>query len=164
MSAPQPDTPQPDTPQPDTPKPDSGPDTPQPESGPDPKYASTSSTRRRGHRKRDAPTHATEGLGDASAPAHATEGLGDASAPAHAFQGLKEQLVLVLASEPCDEGFEEEAPPDPVPEGDDLMVARLNLVSVSGPPDKTPATHPAWVVFFGLCGRLVSALKAGVLL
>ncbi|KAK5600588.1 hypothetical protein CRENBAI_010394 [Crenichthys baileyi] len=111
------DTPQPDTPQPDTPQPD----TPQP----DPESALTSSTRRRGRHKRDAPAHATEGLGDASAPAHATEGLGDASAPAHvsegpadtsapSLQGFSGKLVLVLASEQCDEGFEEEALPDPV--------------------------------------------------
>ncbi|KAK5610388.1 hypothetical protein CRENBAI_005402 [Crenichthys baileyi] len=145
---PQPDTPQPETLQPDTPQPDTPqPDTPQP----DPKSASTSSTRRRGRRKRDAsvhatedlcnasapahasedlgdasaPAHAIEGFGDASAPAHATEGLGDTSAPAHAtegpadasapsLQGFSGKLVLVLASEPCDEGFEEEEPPDPV--------------------------------------------------
>ncbi|KAK5619920.1 hypothetical protein CRENBAI_005175 [Crenichthys baileyi] len=142
---PQSDTPQPDTPQPvsarpDTPQPVSArPDTPQPVSArPDPKSASTSSTRRRGRRKRDAsvhatgglcdasaPVHATEGLCDASAPVHATEGLCDASAPVHAtegptdasapsFQGFSGKLVLVLASEPCDEGFEEEEPPDPV--------------------------------------------------
>ncbi|KAK5620055.1 hypothetical protein CRENBAI_002675 [Crenichthys baileyi] len=71
---------------------------------------------------------ATEGpRGDASAPAHATEGLCDASAlltplgslrrlspcstPLRGFSG---KLVLVLASEPCDEGYEEEEPPDPV--------------------------------------------------
>ncbi|KAK5613339.1 hypothetical protein CRENBAI_023513 [Crenichthys baileyi] len=39
---------------PDTPQPDSRPDTPQPDSRPEPKSASTSSTRRRGRRKRDA--------------------------------------------------------------------------------------------------------------
>ncbi|MEQ2178272.1 hypothetical protein GOODEAATRI_012323, partial [Goodea atripinnis] len=58
-----------------------------------------------------ASAHATEGLGNASAPAHATEGLGDASTSApslQAFQGFSEELVLVLASEPRDEGFEEE--------------------------------------------------------
>ncbi|KAK5601013.1 hypothetical protein CRENBAI_005420 [Crenichthys baileyi] len=121
------------------------PDTPQP----DPKSASTSSTRRRGRRKRgasaqfikglgdtSAPAHATEGPGDASAPAHATEGPGDASAPVHATEGpgdtsapvhateglgdasasvhATESFVLILASEPRDKGFEEEAPPDPV--------------------------------------------------
>ncbi|KAK5599889.1 hypothetical protein CRENBAI_014206 [Crenichthys baileyi] len=99
-----------DTPQPNTP-PDPPPAAPtphtQPDSGPDPKSASTSSTRRRGRRKRDASVHAVEGLCDASAPAHATEGLGDASASVHAT----ESFVLVLASEPRDEGFEEEAPP-----------------------------------------------------
>ncbi|KAK5609935.1 hypothetical protein CRENBAI_007740 [Crenichthys baileyi] len=160
-----PDTPQPDS-RPDTPQPDSRPDTPQPDSRPDPKSASTSSTCRRGRRKRSAsapgpvieglcdasapahatvglgdasapahatvglgdasaPAHATEGLSDASAPAHATEGLGDASAPAHATVGLgdasasvhaTESFFLVLPSEPRDEGFEEEAPSDPVPE------------------------------------------------
>ncbi|KAK5605951.1 hypothetical protein CRENBAI_002963 [Crenichthys baileyi] len=46
------------------------------------------------------------------ASAHATEGPADASAPS--LQGFSGKMVLVLASEPCDEGFEEEAPPDPV--------------------------------------------------
>ncbi|KAK5607648.1 hypothetical protein CRENBAI_008457 [Crenichthys baileyi] len=93
-----PDTQQPDT-RPDTPQPDSRPDTPQPDS----KSASTSSTRRRGRRKRgasapgliivglcdaSAPAHITGGPCDASAPAHATGGLCDASAPAHATEGL----------------------------------------------------------------------------
>ncbi|KAK5603517.1 hypothetical protein CRENBAI_005931 [Crenichthys baileyi] len=78
-----------------------------------------------------APAHVIEGPADASAPAHVIEGPADASAPAHviegpvdasapslqAFQGFSEKLILVLASEPCDEGFEEEAPPDPVSEG-----------------------------------------------
>ncbi|KAK5619009.1 hypothetical protein CRENBAI_004084 [Crenichthys baileyi] len=135
------DTPQPvsarsDTPQPvsarsDTPQPVSArPDSPQPDSGSDLKSASTSSTRRRGRRKRDASVHATGGLGDASAPAHATEGLCDASAPAHATEGLGDasalahategpadasapslqgfsgKRVLVLAPKPCDEGEE----------------------------------------------------------
>ncbi|MEQ2223099.1 hypothetical protein ILYODFUR_033296 [Ilyodon furcidens] len=92
-----------------------------------------------------APAHATAGLGDAPAPAHATEGPGDASAPAQvseglddasapvcategldnplaptpglkAFQGFKEGLVLILATDLRGEGFEEEAPPDPVSE------------------------------------------------
>ncbi|KAK5619713.1 hypothetical protein CRENBAI_008584 [Crenichthys baileyi] len=112
-----PDTPQPVSARPDTPQPVSArPDTPQPDSPqPDLKSASTSSTRRRGRRKRDASVPATGGLGDASAPAHATEGLGDASAPAHAtegpadasapsLQGFSGKLLLVLASEPCDEG------------------------------------------------------------
>ncbi|KAK5621650.1 hypothetical protein CRENBAI_023915 [Crenichthys baileyi] len=77
-----------------------------------------------------APGLATEGLGDASGPAHVTECLGDALA--HATEGpadasassqqgvaeslvvevFKEQLVLILAPEPVDEGFEEEAPSD----------------------------------------------------
>ncbi|KAK5619950.1 hypothetical protein CRENBAI_004438, partial [Crenichthys baileyi] len=173
-----PDTPQPVSARPDTSHPDTArSDTPHPDSGPDPKSASTSSTRRRGRRKRDASVHATgglcdasapgliteglcdasapahttegqgdasapahpaEGLGHASAPAHATEGLGGASAPAHATDGLGHasalahvtegpadasapslqrfsgKLVLFLASEPCDEGLEEEEPPDPV--------------------------------------------------
>ncbi|KAK5607607.1 hypothetical protein CRENBAI_013979 [Crenichthys baileyi] len=97
----------------------------------------------------DAPAsaHTTEGLGDASASAHATEGLGDTSAVApslQAFQGFrfeeeappdpvsegyKEQLVLVLASEPRDEGFEEEAPPDPV------SVELVLVLASEGPPD-----------------------------
>ncbi|KAK5600128.1 hypothetical protein CRENBAI_008242 [Crenichthys baileyi] len=91
------DTPHHDTPHHHTPHHDTPHhDTPQPDSGPDPKSASTSSTRRRGRRKRDTSVHATEGLGDASAPAHAAEGLApahpaeglcDASAPAHAAEG-----------------------------------------------------------------------------
>ncbi|KAK5608748.1 hypothetical protein CRENBAI_020962 [Crenichthys baileyi] len=80
-----------------------------------------------------APAYSTEGLGDASASAHATEGLGDASASAHAteglcnasaaapslqaFQGFSGELVPILVPEPCDKGFEEEVPPDPVSEG-----------------------------------------------
>ncbi|KAK5605906.1 hypothetical protein CRENBAI_004010 [Crenichthys baileyi] len=148
-------------------QPDSRPDTPQPDSRLDPKSASTSSTHRRGRRKRDASAqvirgpgdasasaHATEGLGDASAPAHATEGLGnvsatayvtegpaDASAPApslQAFQGFSEKLVLVLASEPIDEGFEEEALPDSV-SGE--FKVQLFLVPVTeGPPDSVPVS------------------------
>ncbi|KAK5623621.1 hypothetical protein CRENBAI_010471 [Crenichthys baileyi] len=84
------DTPQPVSARPDTPQPVSArPDTPKPDSPqPDLKSASTSSTRRRGRRKRDASVHATGGLCDASALAHATEGLCDASAPAHATEGL----------------------------------------------------------------------------
>ncbi|MED6245271.1 hypothetical protein ATANTOWER_001098, partial [Ataeniobius toweri] len=75
--------------------------TPGPQPDSQPKSSSTSSSRRRGRRKRDASAqvnggvsdasasaHATEGLGNASAPAHATEGLGDASASAHATEGL----------------------------------------------------------------------------
>ncbi|KAK5616708.1 hypothetical protein CRENBAI_025910 [Crenichthys baileyi] len=159
---PQPNTPQPVSARPDTPQPD----TPQP----DLKSASTSSTRHRGSRKRDAsvhatgglcdtsaPAHATEGPGDASAPAHATEGLCDASAPAHAteglcnasalahvtegptdasapsLQGFSGKLVLVLASEPCNEGFEEEEPPDPV-SGD--FKGQFVLVLASEPLDE----------------------------
>ncbi|KAK5623197.1 hypothetical protein CRENBAI_018005 [Crenichthys baileyi] len=64
-----------------------------------------------------APAQATEGLGNASALAHATEGLGYASASApglKAFQGFSERLVLILVPEPCDEGFEDETPPEPV--------------------------------------------------
>ncbi|MEQ2257780.1 hypothetical protein ILYODFUR_038276 [Ilyodon furcidens] len=86
----------------------------QPDSRPVPKSASTPSTRRRGRRKRDAPAQVIGGPGDASA--HATEGLGGASAPVPSLQGFSEELVLVLASEPCNEGFEEGAPPDPVSE------------------------------------------------
>ncbi|KAK5602383.1 hypothetical protein CRENBAI_012941 [Crenichthys baileyi] len=63
----------------------------------------------------DASAHATEGLCDASAPTHVTEGPADASAPS--LQGFSGKLVLVLASDPCDEGFEEEEPPDHVFEG-----------------------------------------------
>ncbi|KAK5606114.1 hypothetical protein CRENBAI_000300 [Crenichthys baileyi] len=129
-----PDTPQPVSARPDTPQPVSArPDTPQPDSGSDLKSASTSSTRRRGRRKRDAsaPAHATEGLGDASAPAHATEGFCDASAPS--LQGFSGKLVLVLASEPCDEGYEEEEPPDPV-SGD--FKGQFVLVLASEPLDE----------------------------
>ncbi|KAK5620679.1 hypothetical protein CRENBAI_020390 [Crenichthys baileyi] len=88
-------------------------DTPQPVSARSdtPQPVSTSSTRRRGRRKRDASVHTTKGLDDASALAHVTEGPADASASS--LQGLSGKLVLVLGSEPCDEGFEEEEPPDP---------------------------------------------------
>ncbi|MEQ2284493.1 hypothetical protein AMECASPLE_022157 [Ameca splendens] len=78
-----------------------------------------------------APAQVTEGLGDPSAPAHAAEGLGDPLAPApglSAFQGFKERLVLILASETGDEGFEDELPPDPVPE---WSVERLVLIMAS---------------------------------
>ncbi|KAK5610092.1 hypothetical protein CRENBAI_011967, partial [Crenichthys baileyi] len=153
---PQPDTPQPDTPQPDTPQPDTPqPDTPQP----DTKSASTSSTRRRGRRKRgasaqfivglgdaSAPAHVSEGPADASAPAHVSEGPADASAPAHvsegpanalasapSLQGFSGKLVLVLASEPCDKGFEEEEPPDHVFEG---FKEQFVLVFASEPLDE----------------------------
>ncbi|MEQ2184797.1 hypothetical protein GOODEAATRI_011802, partial [Goodea atripinnis] len=63
--------------------------------------------------------------GDASAPAQAAEGRGDASAPGlKAFQGSGVRLVLVLASELRDEGFEDEPAPEPVPEGfeDELVL------------------------------------------
>ncbi|MEQ2189825.1 hypothetical protein GOODEAATRI_029365 [Goodea atripinnis] len=122
--------------QPNTPQPD----TPQPGMKPDPKSASTSSTRRRGRRKRgalaeatlglcdaSASAHAIEGVCDASASAHATEGLCDASVSAHvtegpadasasvpSVQGFSESLVLVLVPESPDEGFEDEPSPDPV--------------------------------------------------
>ncbi|KAK5621680.1 hypothetical protein CRENBAI_022065 [Crenichthys baileyi] len=82
----------------------------------------------------DAPAHATEGLCDA--PAHFTEGPADASAPApslQAFQGFSEKLALILASEPYDEGFEEEAPPDRVSEG---FKEQLVLVLASEPYDE----------------------------
>ncbi|KAK5616713.1 hypothetical protein CRENBAI_025915 [Crenichthys baileyi] len=103
----------------------------QPDSGSDLKSASTSSTRRRGRRKRDASAHATGGLCDASALAHVTEGPADASAPS--LQGFSEKLVLVLASEPCNEGFEEEEPPDPV-SGD--FKGQFVLVLASEPRDE----------------------------
>ncbi|KAK5612677.1 hypothetical protein CRENBAI_009014 [Crenichthys baileyi] len=121
------------------------------DAAPDPKSASTSSTRRRGRRKRGS-----------SASVHATE-----------------SFVLVLASEPRDEGFEEEAPLRPlrvrqallqaprvllahslsmrpwlsgarlnsVPAGDDLPVARLNFVFVSGPPAIAPTARPGCLLF-----------------
>ncbi|KAK5615046.1 hypothetical protein CRENBAI_006724 [Crenichthys baileyi] len=141
-------------------RPDAQPDSPQPGMTPDPKSASTSSTRHRERRKRgasaqfiedlgDASAHPTEGLRDASAPAHATEGLGDASAPAHvtegpadasapapslqAFQGFSEKLVLGLASEACNEGFEEEAQPDLEPLVSLLLV--MGFRTSPSPPD-----------------------------
>ncbi|KAK5610914.1 hypothetical protein CRENBAI_024687 [Crenichthys baileyi] len=96
-----------------------------------------------------APAHATEGLGDASAPAQATEGPADASAPAHVtegtadasapasgvkvFQGFSESLVLVLVPVSPDEGFEDEPPPDPVPEG---FKEQLDLILASEPIDE----------------------------
>ncbi|KAK5599818.1 hypothetical protein CRENBAI_015067 [Crenichthys baileyi] len=98
-------------------RPDAQPDSPQPEMTPDPKSASTSSTRRRGRRKRDASAQVIGGPGDASASVHATESfvLGDASASVHATENFvlgdssasvhaTESFVLVLASEPRDEG------------------------------------------------------------
>ncbi|KAK5602708.1 hypothetical protein CRENBAI_003687 [Crenichthys baileyi] len=101
-----PDTPQPVSARPDTPQPVSArPDTPQPVSArpdtpqPDLKSASTSSTCRRGRRKRDASVHATGGLCDASAPAHVTEGTGAASAPAHATEGLCDASAPAHATE-----------------------------------------------------------------
>ncbi|KAK5608194.1 hypothetical protein CRENBAI_002723 [Crenichthys baileyi] len=101
-----------------------------------PKSASTSSTRPTGRRKRDASAQVIGGLGDASVPAHATEGLGDASTPAlglKAFQGISKRMVLVLIPEPCDEGFEDEPPPDPVPE---RFEKELVLVFASEPRDE----------------------------
>ncbi|KAK5600597.1 hypothetical protein CRENBAI_010403 [Crenichthys baileyi] len=80
-----------------------------------------------------APAHTTEGVCDASAPAHITEGPADASAPVPSLQGFSEELVLVLASEPCNEGFEEGAPPDPVSEG---FKEQFVLVLVSEPSSK----------------------------
>ncbi|KAK5609080.1 hypothetical protein CRENBAI_016060, partial [Crenichthys baileyi] len=71
-----------------------------------------------------------------AAPAHVTEGPGDGSAPVpslQAFQGFREQLVHVLASEPRDEGFEEEAPSNPVPEG---FKEQFVLVLASEPRDE----------------------------
>ncbi|KAK5623014.1 hypothetical protein CRENBAI_021163 [Crenichthys baileyi] len=112
-----------------------------------PKSASTSSTRRRGRWKRDASAQviggpadasaqATEGLSDASASVHATERLGDPLGPApglKAFQGFSERLDLVLVPEPCDEGFEDEPPPDPVPERSE---EKLVLIMASEPRDE----------------------------
>ncbi|KAK5606568.1 hypothetical protein CRENBAI_018563 [Crenichthys baileyi] len=77
-----------------------------------------------------APAQATEGLGDASAPTLTTVGLRDASAPSLATEGLADTSAPVLATEglpgvqpktgprpdSCDEGFEDEPPPEPVPE------------------------------------------------
>ncbi|KAK5598780.1 hypothetical protein CRENBAI_004424 [Crenichthys baileyi] len=90
------------------------------------------------------PAPATEGLDDTSAHAHATEGPGNAFIAGHAapasvsavgqpdaaermedtqppvcgsrpFQGFKKRLVLVLASESSNEGFEDEQLPGPIP-------------------------------------------------
>ncbi|KAK5605210.1 hypothetical protein CRENBAI_021378 [Crenichthys baileyi] len=119
----------------------------QPTSGPQPdtKSASSSSTRRRGRRKRSTSAHVTEGVGDASAPANATEGLGNASASAHATEGLCDASAATpslqafqgfsgeLVPEPCDEGFKEEAPPDPVSEG---FKEQLVLILASEPRDE----------------------------
>ncbi|KAK5613342.1 hypothetical protein CRENBAI_023516 [Crenichthys baileyi] len=99
----------------------------------------------------NASAHATEGLCDASASAHATEGLCDASAPpahvsegpadasasAPSLQGFSRKLVLVLASEPCDEGFEEKEPPDHVFEG---FKEQFVLVLASEPLDEGSAS------------------------
>ncbi|KAK5605170.1 hypothetical protein CRENBAI_023315 [Crenichthys baileyi] len=60
-----------------------------------PKSASTSSTRRRGCRKRDTSAQVVGGPGDASASAPGLK----------AFQGFSERLVFVLVPEPCDEGL-----------------------------------------------------------
>ncbi|KAK5600631.1 hypothetical protein CRENBAI_001361 [Crenichthys baileyi] len=106
--------------------------------------ASASANATEGLGDASAPAHVTEGPGDASAPAHVTEGPGDASAPApslQAFQGFSEGLVLVLVPEPCDEGFEEEAPPDPVSEG---FKEQFVLVLASEPRDEgSPGTASA---------------------
>ncbi|KAK5617012.1 hypothetical protein CRENBAI_016491 [Crenichthys baileyi] len=48
-------------------------------------------------------------------------------------EGFKKQFVLVLASEPRDEGFEEEVPSDPVPEG---FKEQFVLVLASEPRDE----------------------------
>ncbi|KAK5610454.1 hypothetical protein CRENBAI_004500 [Crenichthys baileyi] len=102
------------------------------DSRPDPKSASTSSTRRRGRRKRDSLAQVIGGLCDASAPpAHVSEGPANASAPS--LQGFSGKLVLVLASEPCNEGFEEEEPPDHVSEG---LKEQLVLILASEPCDE----------------------------
>ncbi|KAK5615515.1 hypothetical protein CRENBAI_026265 [Crenichthys baileyi] len=134
---PQPDTPQPDTPQPDTLQPGMKSD-----SKPDPKSASTSSTRRRGRRKRgasaeviggpgdaSASAHTTEGPGDASASAHATEGLGDASSPMASERGGVRQvfsITLIISRG----GFKEETASNSLPECCPLVVY-LNLTSLS---------------------------------
>ncbi|KAK5603618.1 hypothetical protein CRENBAI_003524 [Crenichthys baileyi] len=116
-----PDSPRPVSARPDSPRPVSArPDSPRPVSArpdsprPDLKSASTSSTRPRGRRKRDASVHATKGPCNALALAHITECPADALAPS--LQGFSGKLVLVLASEPCDEGrgLRGGRPPDPV--------------------------------------------------
>ncbi|KAK5605224.1 hypothetical protein CRENBAI_019358 [Crenichthys baileyi] len=77
--------------------------------------------------------HVTEGPADSSALAHVTEGPADASASANSLQGFSGKLVLVLASEPCDEGLEDEEPPDPV-SGD--FKGQFVLVLASEPRDE----------------------------
>ncbi|MED6245486.1 hypothetical protein ATANTOWER_003879 [Ataeniobius toweri] len=72
-----------------------------------------------------APVHAFGRL-DATAAAPASVGQPDASGRmedvqtptlvSKAFQGLKERLIIILVTESSDEGFEDEPPPDPVPE------------------------------------------------
>ncbi|KAK5601747.1 hypothetical protein CRENBAI_021331 [Crenichthys baileyi] len=98
------------------------------------------------------PPQVTEGLGDASASAHLTEGLGDASASAHVTEGLgdasasvhaTESFVLVLASDPRDEGFEEEAPPDLVPEEfkDHFVLVLASETRAEGSPGSASASE-----------------------
>ncbi|KAK5623984.1 hypothetical protein CRENBAI_023754 [Crenichthys baileyi] len=76
--------------------------------------------------------------------ARPVSGLCNASAPApslQAFQGFSEKLVLILASEPCDEGFEEEALLDPVPEGfeeEALLDPVPEGFEEEAPPDPVP--------------------------
>ncbi|KAK5601186.1 hypothetical protein CRENBAI_002984 [Crenichthys baileyi] len=71
----------------------------------------------------------TPRLKSSGVPATPQLGLGDASAPAHAT----ESFVLVLASEPREEGLEEEAPSDPVPEG---FKEQFVLILASEPKDE----------------------------
>ncbi|KAK5615099.1 hypothetical protein CRENBAI_005696 [Crenichthys baileyi] len=71
-------------------RPDAQPDSPQPGMTPDPKSASTSSTRRGGHRTRGASAQ--------------FEGFEEEAPSDPVPEGFKEQFVLFLASEPRDEG------------------------------------------------------------
>ncbi|MEQ2234851.1 hypothetical protein ILYODFUR_035633 [Ilyodon furcidens] len=77
--------------------------------------------------------------------APATEDLGDASGLApglKAFQGFSERLVLVLVSEPGDKGFEDEPPPDPVPERFEQKLV-LVLASKGSPGSASVSEGPA---------------------
>ncbi|KAK5614976.1 hypothetical protein CRENBAI_007936 [Crenichthys baileyi] len=73
-----------------------------------------SSSSRRKKCQRGAPSCVS--AGEESPMAAAVRSGAVVSLPADAFQGFSEGLVLVLVPEPCDEGFEDEPPFDPVPE------------------------------------------------
>ncbi|MEQ2246437.1 hypothetical protein ILYODFUR_038438, partial [Ilyodon furcidens] len=71
-------------------------------------------------------------------PEPCDEGFEDESPSEPVPERFEKELVLILASEPRDEGFEEEAPLDPVSEG---FKEQLVLVLASeGPPDSAPVS------------------------